>query len=323
MTYEANSLRAAKWANVFMGTAGVSAAVMSNSNALMVDGVFSFVNFMSVIVAGRVGQRIARGPDKYRPFGYAAEESLYTALRSMVLTAVILFALLSALVEITNYALTGNGKELILGPIVIYMLSMVAICFGLAAYHGVNLKRSGGNNSILKLERQSAIIDGLMSAGSGAALLALPLLKGTALAPIIPVGDSLIVAVLCVFMVFAPVRGVKSGFAELLGIITRSADLRTARHIIAPVVEEWGGALVDVLVTHLGRSPQVIAYVTFADNPAFKTRRSNTFRLCSSKHLCIKVSHLTNIKMPVMLFDHVNAGTHILGQQRDRNFCVD
>lgn len=261
ISYEAKSLRAAKWSNVFMGIAGISAAVLSNSNALLVDGAFSFVNFMSAIVAGHVGQRVARGPDKRRPFGYAAEESLYTALRSMVLTAVILFALLSASVEIVNYVITGDGKELILGPIVIYMFAMVAICFGLAAYHGINLKRSGGGNAILKLEKQSAIIDGLMSAGSGAALLALPLLKGTALAAIIPVGDSAIVAVLCVVMIFAPIRGVRSGFAELLGIVTRPKDLRSTRKIIGPVVEGWGGKLVDVAVTHLGRTPQVIVYV--------------------------------------------------------------
>ena len=56
INYEARSLRAAKWSNAFMGIAGVSAAILSNSNALLVDGVVSFVNFISVIVAGHVGE---------------------------------------------------------------------------------------------------------------------------------------------------------------------------------------------------------------------------------------------------------------------------
>ena len=47
--YEKRSLATGMWANLFMGAAGITAAQLSNSDALMVDGLYSGVNFISAI----------------------------------------------------------------------------------------------------------------------------------------------------------------------------------------------------------------------------------------------------------------------------------
>jgi divalent metal cation (Fe/Co/Zn/Cd) transporter len=52
--YERRSLATGMWANLLMGAAGITAAQLSNSDALMVDGLYSGVNFCSAIIAGRV-----------------------------------------------------------------------------------------------------------------------------------------------------------------------------------------------------------------------------------------------------------------------------
>ena len=52
--YERRSLATGMWANLFMGAAGITAPQLSNSDALMVDGLYSGVNFFSAIIAGRV-----------------------------------------------------------------------------------------------------------------------------------------------------------------------------------------------------------------------------------------------------------------------------
>ena len=50
---EKRSLGPARWANLFMGAAGITAALASNANALMLDGLFSGVNFVAAVVAAR------------------------------------------------------------------------------------------------------------------------------------------------------------------------------------------------------------------------------------------------------------------------------
>ena len=43
---------------------GVGAAMLSNSDALMVDGLYSTVNFVSAIIAGRIALSVVKGADR-------------------------------------------------------------------------------------------------------------------------------------------------------------------------------------------------------------------------------------------------------------------
>lgn len=79
------------------------ASILSNSNAIMMDGLFSLIGFTSAVLGRRISQRIDAGPDKLRPFGYAADEAIFSTLRSLSLLGLVLFAITSALKSIYNY----------------------------------------------------------------------------------------------------------------------------------------------------------------------------------------------------------------------------
>jgi len=51
---EKRSLAPAKWANLFMAFVGIAAAILSNASALMLDGLFSGVNFLAAVFAAKV-----------------------------------------------------------------------------------------------------------------------------------------------------------------------------------------------------------------------------------------------------------------------------
>jgi predicted Co/Zn/Cd cation transporter (cation efflux family) len=105
---EQRALGRGKWANLFMGLAGVSVALVSNASALMLDGLFSGVNFLAAIFAARVAQRVTRTPDTVRPFGYEIEEAVYVMFRSLVLIGIILVAAWTAIEKIVVYATGGE-----------------------------------------------------------------------------------------------------------------------------------------------------------------------------------------------------------------------
>ncbi len=52
---ERRSLNIGKWGNLFMGAAGVLAAWLSNSQALLVDGLFSLIGFASAVLGAIFG----------------------------------------------------------------------------------------------------------------------------------------------------------------------------------------------------------------------------------------------------------------------------
>ncbi len=258
---ETRSLTVSKWANLFMGACGILAAWLSNSEAIMLDGLFSGIGFLSAIFAARIRRSVDRPPDRRRPFGYAADEALYTTFRSLSLLGLILFALASALMRIATYALGGSVPELVFGPIIIYFLVICATCFGLATLHHVNWRRGGKTSEILKLEMQAAIVDGAITAGAGAGLLAIPFLEGTALQWIVPIGDSVVMVFLCGLITFHPVYSFRRSLAELAGISAGPDAVKAARRLVREIAGDRGMRVVDVSINRLGRSHTIVAYI--------------------------------------------------------------
>ena len=259
--FEKRSLRAGMGANLIMGIAGVSASIASNADALMVDGLYSAVNFGSALVAAKVSTQVQRSPDRSRPFGYDAHEAVYVLFRSLVLIGILVFAMFNSGAKILHYMKGGEVAELIFGPILIYSASMVALCLGLAAWHHHNWKSGGGKSEILKTERSAALVDGMLSAGAGTALLMIPLLKGSSLAGIIPIADAVVVMILCLIMVGGPARMLVNAVGETLGASADDHLVEKARSRVEHLLEPLPATLLDLGVTKLGRSHQVIAYV--------------------------------------------------------------
>jgi predicted Co/Zn/Cd cation transporter (cation efflux family) len=258
---EKRSLAVGMWANLLMGVGGVTAAYASHSDALLVDGLYSGVNFIAAIIATRICSTILRPADRRYPFGYDAYESLYVKYRSLVLLGIMTFAAFSASAKIILYATGGEVPKLVFGPILIYMVLMIAICFGLAFWHHTNWKRSGSRSELLKTERQAAIVDGVISAGAGGGLLGAALLRGTMFEFIVPVSDSIVVLVMCAFVIGDPVRMFLRSLREVAGESAEPDVLQQVLSRTQELLQDRPFTVLEVAVTKLGRSYFVVPYL--------------------------------------------------------------
>lgn len=258
---EQRSLQLGKWANLLMCGAGIAAAYASHSDALLVDGLYSGVNFVAAIIAARISASILRPADQWYPFGYDAYEALYVKYRALVLLGIMAFAMFGAVSKIITYAAGGHVPELVFGPILIYMVLMILICFGLAAWHYQNWKQAGRKSELLYTESKAVIVDGVISAAAGAGLLASVLLRGTLLEILVPVSDSIIVLVICSILIWQPVILFVNSLREVAGGTADPELVAKARTLTEEMAR---GLSVDVLavpVTKLGRSHFVVPYL--------------------------------------------------------------
>jgi len=258
---ERRSLSIGKWANLLMACLGIAAAYASHSDALLVDGLYSGVNFASAIIAGRISATILKPADRRYPFGYDVYEALYVKYRSLVLLGIMAFATFGAVAKIIAYAGGQQVPELVFGPILVYVALMFVICFGLALWYHHNWKRSGRRSELLKTESRAAIVDGVISAGAGAGLLSAALLRGTALEFIVPVSDSIIVLILCVFIIGNPVRMFLRSLREVAGGSADTEICANVRLTIEEMLQDRPFTLLDVAVTKIGRTHYAVTYV--------------------------------------------------------------
>lgn len=278
MEIETRALTVGKWANLVMAVAGVVTALLSHSDAMLVDGLYSAVNFLSAIVAARIGLSIARPANRRRPWGYDFDEALYVTFRSMILIGILIFALFVSLSKIATYLTGGAVPTLVFGPIAVYAVTVVLICAGLAYNYHRAYVTTGRRSAILQTESKASLIDGAISLGAGGALLSLPFLPGTVLEPLIPIGDALIVVVLVALIIWQPVSLFLRSLADLAGISAPPATVAAVARRTRAAALETGFRYLRCAVLRAGRSHYVAVYldpqrsVTAAEIDAFQAR---------------------------------------------------
>ncbi len=257
---ESRALNVGMAGNLFMAVAGILAAYYSHSQAILVDGLFSLIGFTAAVFGKRVARNAQRKPDKFRPYGYAGDEALFTTFRSLSLLGLVVFAVFNALLNIAGY-LNGEAQpELKFAPMVGYFVVVGLTCLLLWVFHTRSWVKTGKQSDVLKLEKKAAAFDGIITFAAAVGLLGIHFLKDGFLAPIAPVGDSIIVLVLCATVIAQYFRDFMSGVQELAGVTAAPQHIAAARRAVRDTLRADGGTLIDLSVSKLGRGYSVMVF---------------------------------------------------------------
>ena len=292
--FEKRSFIIARWANLIMGIAGVATAWLSHADALLVDGLYSGVNFLSSLVAARVGESVMRPLSKDRPFGHYVNEAIYISFRSMILLGILMFATVSAISKILAYISGNEVPELSFGIIVVYSIAMVVICLGLAYTHHRNWLKTHKRSDILKTETKAAIIDGVLSMGLGVAYALAPLMRGTSLKFLLPVTDSIVVLVLVIIIIKQPVKLFQDSLAEIAGKGAHPSIVAAIQEAVEESANSAEYQIVDIAASKMGRFYLAIVYL----NPSYPVSAHTVDQLnIAIKEACVKRIGLIEIEV--------------------------
>jgi len=233
---EQRSLRFGIGANAVMTLAGFVAHVLTGSSALLLDGLYSAVLVGSSLIASRISRNVVRPPDRAWPYGYEGQEALYVLFRSLVLLGVIGFGLSSSCGTLIDWWRGAEIPPLTLEPVAAYTVAVTGLCWLLSWRHFRDWRRTGRISLLLLTEARNARIDALITASTGLALLATPLLQTTLLAPLAPITDALLV-------------------------LAVSGVLQRTRQVLMQELSGLSLQMMDFTVQQLGRTAFVVVYI--------------------------------------------------------------
>ena len=206
---ERRALIASIFGSLFMAVVGIGFALVSRSEAIMLDGVFSGVSLVMAMLTLKIAGIVKRPDDEHFHFGYSHFAPLMNILKSLVMVVLCGFALLSAI-----DALMNGGRPLAVGAAVIYGVVATLGCIVIAAYLQRTAKSTG--SALVEVDAKSWLIDTVMSGAVLASFIAGYLLQDGPLGQYLNYLDPGLVTVLCIIALPIPVKVLLNSAREVL-----------------------------------------------------------------------------------------------------------
>ena len=196
---ERQALRISSYGAFTLAALGIVFAVISGSEAILLDGLFSALGFFMALMTLYVSRLVRRPDDDTFQYGYAHFAPLINVLKSLVMSVLCVFAFLSAV-----STLRAGGQAMAVGSAMVYALGATTIGAGLWWYLRASARRCG--STLVALDARAACLDMCISA---AVLVSFALgwfSLGTGLERHIDYLDPLVVAILCLISLPVPLK---------------------------------------------------------------------------------------------------------------------
>jgi predicted Co/Zn/Cd cation transporter (cation efflux family) len=232
---EQRGLKFSTAGNLIIGMVGVMVAIVSHSQAIMLDGVFNLIYFVTGLFTLKVARLVIRGDDERFPVGYGFFEPLINGIKGLMVLGISVMALIGA-VE----SLLSGGRAI-----------------ALLTHRTANKTGS----PLLRADAENWLVNGAISSAVLLAFLGVYLIQNTSYAYLTPYIDPLLVLTVVLISISVPIRMAWKALMELLNRAPSAEVVKSVEEVVAkslgdlPVVEAF------VRVLQPGRTRMVSVHV--------------------------------------------------------------
>ncbi len=251
---EQKGLRFSTAGNLVIGLVGVMVAFVSHSQAIMLDGVFNLIYFVTGLFTLKVARLVIRGDDERFPVGYGFFEPLINGIKGLMVLGISVMALIGA-VE----ALIGGGRSVALGYATAYGFFAAVACWSLALITHRAAQKSG--SPLLRADAENWLVNGAISSAVLLAFIGVFLIRNTRFSYLTPYIDPLLVLTVVLISISVPIRMAWKALMELLNRAPSAEVVKSVEESVSaslgdlPVVESF------VRVLQPGRTRLVSVHV--------------------------------------------------------------
>jgi cation diffusion facilitator family transporter len=261
---ETKALKLSAVGALFMAALGIVFGLLTQSDAIMLDGFFSLVGFAMAVVTIRVAWLVQQPPDEHFHFGYAQFEPFLNTVKGLLMLGVSGFAVAGAV-----DALVHGGRDLNPGLAVIYALIAVAGCLLIAGVQKRAARRTG--SPLLEVDARNWMIDGVLSGVVALVFVAALILSGTGWAHIVPYIDPVLVIVVVFAIIGVPLKIIKDGAREILGFAPAPEVQEDVRGRVEGALEGVPVTALHVSMMKIGRFFYILNQIVVS--PEFRPGR--------------------------------------------------
>ena len=203
---EKKALYASAIINLMMALSGWLAYHYSNSQAILLDGNYSFIAFFVTLIAIRISLIKSKLTETFS-FG-----------KGLMVIGILLVALIMSISRISHYLNDAPVDVLNTSTVLIYTIVMLVMCVPLAWYCQHENKKVNNSSMILRAEYIGSKTDAIMSFSTGLVLFSIGFLDiNGRFGFLYYTGDAILVIFLVFFLVKDPIALARDSFVEMAG----------------------------------------------------------------------------------------------------------
>ncbi len=194
---------------LFMALLGFGFSILTDSEAIFLDGIFSLVNMAMGIVTLKVSQLVFEPSTHRFHFGKAQVEPLLNTTKGLIFIGIIIMAGYAAVQSILN-----GGRVMVFSWAILYSLIAALGCFAIGFY--ISNQNKQKPTPLLAVEAKGWMIDGILSSVVLFAFARGYFLNKTAYSAYTVYIDPGLVLVMSIFILPVPYKILKDNLLDLL-----------------------------------------------------------------------------------------------------------
>jgi cation diffusion facilitator family transporter len=262
---------------VLLGVLGVVSGLTTGSQAIIFDGMYSFVDVVPTVVSLVVVKLIARGSSDRFQYGYWHLEPLVAVLRDSILVVACIYAGIDAV-----NSLSRGGQDVAYGLAALW--AGVLCLVGLAMTLFLNQRAKKLQSPMLKLDARSWLVSTVLSLALLIGFAFATALAGTSLQRWIPYLDAIALLSMALIMLPMPLFGLWRSFRDVLQVAPDELD-HQVHSVMNGVVKEGGFLEFSSYVAKVGRARFIEIHVLVSPDSRIDTAKIDAIRRDIAKRL--------------------------------------
>lgn len=251
---EKTGLKISTSGNLIIGLVGVTIALLSSSQAIMLDGAFNLIYLCTGLFTLKVASLLHRTDNDRFPQGYDFFEPLINGIKGLMVLSISVMAVIGAI-----KALLQGGQEISVGLATLYGSFATIACWLLAIMTYRWSKNS--NSPLLKADAENWMVNGAISSAVLLAFISMYLIQGTSLEGYIPYIDPLLVLIVVLLTIYVPIRMVWNALMQLLNRAPSKEIVTEVKKTVMECLSEMPTEETFIRVLQPGRTRLISAHV--------------------------------------------------------------
>lgn len=256
---EQRALKFSLYGILFFVVLAIGFALLTKSDAILFDGIFSLIAFCTALVTLKVARLAERPDDDQFHFGYNAMEPTLNLFKSLIVIVTCVFAL----VEAVNRLLTG-GNPAAYGWAVVYGVFATSGCFTVAwlMYRGSRDHRS----DLVAVEAKTWFVDGLLSGSVLLGFITAWLLEQSGSGHWAPLVDPILLITIVLLALPVPAKIMLDSFREVIAMAPPEHVVNEIQERLLEALAEIDAGHVELRVNKRGRVTYLLVHVVVGDH---------------------------------------------------------